>query len=310
VYDVQCKVDECLSAPASVTVTIEAGPNKAPTTTGIANQIAIVKESFSLSTATSFADPEGQTLTYAASKLPRGLSINATSGVISGSPATVGVSTVTVTATDPGGLAVSATFTITVNEASNTAPTLVMPSPAVNATITVGQGYALNVASVFTDAETPAQLNYSVSGLSKGINYNPKTNIISGSPNVAGVLVITLTATDPGKLSTSTSYTLTLRAVSARMAAESAESTLKLQLDVYPNPVVGSSVAVQILNAADQTVQLRLIDLRGKVVHEQQVQVLSNQHTERVELGSLPAGMFLIQISTGGQSQAKTILRQ
>ncbi|HEY0109849.1 MAG TPA: putative Ig domain-containing protein, partial [Fibrella sp.] len=267
---------------------------------------------FSLATAPAFADPENQALTYSASKLPKGLSIDVTSGIISGTPSKSGETTVTVTATDPGKLSVSTSFVLTVNEPVNTAPTVVSSVPS--ATVIVGQVYSLNVASVFTDAETPAQLNYSVSGLSKGINYNPKTNTISGSPNVAGVLAVVLTATDPGKLSTSTSFTLTLKAAGARIGSEShivgQENTLKLQLEVYPNPVVGSSVSVQIRNAADQTVQLRLIDLRGKVVHEQQVQVLTNQHIERVELSNVPAGMLLLHVSTDSQSQAKTIIKQ
>src|SRR5262245_49294783 len=42
----------------------------------------------------------GQTLTYTASGLPAGLSINSSSGLISGTPATAGTYTVKVTATD------------------------------------------------------------------------------------------------------------------------------------------------------------------------------------------------------------------
>jgi non-reducing end alpha-L-arabinofuranosidase len=60
----------------------------------------------------------GQTLTYTASGLPTGLTINSGTGLISGTPTTAGTSTVTVSATDTTGASGSATFTWTVNNAT------------------------------------------------------------------------------------------------------------------------------------------------------------------------------------------------
>jgi endo-1,4-beta-xylanase len=56
----------------------------------------------------------GQTLIYAASGLPAGLSVNAASGVISGTPTTANTYTVTITVSDTTGVSASATFTWTV----------------------------------------------------------------------------------------------------------------------------------------------------------------------------------------------------
>ena len=57
----------------------------------------------------------GQTLTYSATGLPAGLSINSSSGLISGTPSTAGTSNVTVTAKDTTNASGSASFTWTIS---------------------------------------------------------------------------------------------------------------------------------------------------------------------------------------------------
>jgi hypothetical protein len=57
----------------------------------------------------------GQTLTYSAAGLPAGLSINSSTGLISGTPTTAATSSVTVTAKDTTNASGSASFTWTIN---------------------------------------------------------------------------------------------------------------------------------------------------------------------------------------------------
>jgi hypothetical protein len=66
----------------------------------------------------SATDTAGGTLSYSATGLPAGLSINSSSGLISGTPTTAGTSTVTVTVTDTTNASGSATFTWTVTGSS------------------------------------------------------------------------------------------------------------------------------------------------------------------------------------------------
>jgi hypothetical protein len=64
----------------------------------------------------------GQTLSYTATGLPAGLSINSSSGLISGTPTAAGTSTVAVTAKDTTGAAGTGSFTWTVNAAGAGGP--------------------------------------------------------------------------------------------------------------------------------------------------------------------------------------------
>ena len=84
------------------------------TVTNPGNQTSTVGTAVSLQvTATDSAS--GQTLTYSATGLPAGLSINASTGLISGTPTTSGSNSVTVTAKDTTGATGSASFTWTIN---------------------------------------------------------------------------------------------------------------------------------------------------------------------------------------------------
>ncbi len=176
---------------------------------------ATVGVGFSLNVGNVFTDAQTPTqLLLSANGLPAGL--NLSGNTLSGTPANAGVSTVTLMATDPGGLATTTTFQITSSQASvpvtpptNTAPTVVN---AINPqSATVGTGYTLPVGSVFTDSQTPGQLSLSASGLPQGLSLNGA--VITGTPSMTGSSTITLRATDPGGLSVATSFQLVVNSI-------------------------------------------------------------------------------------------------
>jgi serine protease len=75
------------------------------------------------------SDSGSSTLTYSASGLPAGLSINSTSGLISGTPTTAATSSATVTATDTTGASGSTSFSWTVNAKSGCTAAQLLGNP-------------------------------------------------------------------------------------------------------------------------------------------------------------------------------------
>ena len=93
---------------------IVTNPGNTVTVTNPGNQTGTVGTAVSLQIhATDSAS--GQTLTYSATGLPAGLSINSSSGLISGTPTTASTSSVTVTAKDTTNASGSASFTWTIS---------------------------------------------------------------------------------------------------------------------------------------------------------------------------------------------------
>jgi hypothetical protein len=109
---------------AAFTWTISStGGNNTVTVTNPGNQTGTVGTAASLQIHASDS-ASGQTLSYSATGLPAGLSINSSTGLISGTPTTAATSNVTVTATDTTGAHGSAAFTWTISSGGCTAAQL------------------------------------------------------------------------------------------------------------------------------------------------------------------------------------------
>jgi hypothetical protein len=178
-----------------------------PTATTIANQSAYEGKAFSLNVTSHFTAPAaGDALTYSAS-LPTGLSINAHTGVISGTPtdSDFGNHTITVTATDAHGKGVSETFHLAVGDSGPTATTIA------NQSAYEGKAFTLNAASHFTAPAAGDTLTYSAS-LPAGLSIDHNTGVISGTPTDSdfGNHAIAITATDAHGKAVSESLHLTV----------------------------------------------------------------------------------------------------
>ncbi|BFU45883.1 beta strand repeat-containing protein [Krasilnikovia sp. MM14-A1004] len=134
--------------------------------------------------------------TWSATGLPAGLSINAASGAITGTPTTAGAYATKVTATDAGKRVGSASFTWT----TGVAPTVTNPGPR-----TAVMGTAVSQAMSASGGKAPYV--WSATGLPAGVSINASTGAITGVPAAAGVYTTRVTATDAAKIPGSTSFT-------------------------------------------------------------------------------------------------------
>jgi hypothetical protein len=105
------------------------GPGNTVTVTNPGNQTGTVGTPIGGVQVHATDSASGQTLTYAASGLPAGLSINSVTGLISGTPTAAGASTVTVTGTDTTGASGSAVFTWTISGSTPTSTCHVAYTP-------------------------------------------------------------------------------------------------------------------------------------------------------------------------------------
>ena len=140
----------------------------------------------------SFAVTASNTPTsFTATGLPSGLSINPTTGVISGTPTRAGSSVIHLSATNSGGTGIG-TVSLTVNPPPVVTPPSPVISSAATASATVGTFFTYKIAA----SNAPASFN--ATGLSAGLTVNTTTGVISGTPTGTGSAVIHLSATNTG----------------------------------------------------------------------------------------------------------------
>ena len=191
--------------------------NQAPVPAGaIPAQTAHVGEAAAVDVSSYFNDPDGDALSYAAAS---GNAVVATVAV-SGSTVTAtgvaqGTATITVTATDPGGLSAQQSFEVTV---PNRAPEPVGSIP--DTELIMAEDQSVDVAEYFNDPDGDA-LSYAASSADDGV----ATVAVSGSTvevvaAAAGSVTITITASDPGGLEAQQQWAVTVKPNPDRAALE------------------------------------------------------------------------------------------
>ena len=132
---------------------------------------------------------------FAAAGLPAGLSLNTTTGAISGTPAAAGISGVVLTAANAFGSGPSVNLTLTIGNFS-----------AISSATTIAGVVGTSLTYGLTATNSP--LGYNLAGLPAGLAFNSVTGVISGAPATAGNY--TLTASGNNALGSGAPTLLTL----------------------------------------------------------------------------------------------------
>ena len=141
------------------------------------------------------------TFSVSAGSLPAGLSLNAATGAITGTPTAAATSNFTITATDGLGATGARAYSVTINAA-------ITVNPATLPNGTVGTAYSQTVSA--TGGTGSYTFSVSVGSMPAGLSLNAATGAITGTPTTAATSNFTITAADG--LGAARAYSVTMNA--------------------------------------------------------------------------------------------------
>ena len=187
------------------TITVSSAANVAPQITSTPVTSAAVGVAYSYDV--NATDANGGTLSYSLTQAPAGMSINAINGLIAWTPsaAQTGEQAVTVRVVDPGGLAATQVFSISV--ASVNAAPQITSTAVTSATAGVAYSYDVNA----TDSNGDV-LGYALTQAPSGMSIDALSGLIAWTPSAtqAGSQAVSVRVSDPGGFGATQSFSITV----------------------------------------------------------------------------------------------------
>ncbi len=175
--------------PAGVSspITVRINPNTVPAITSLNTATGLMNTVFGGYQILTTNVPILSYAVLAPSVLPAGLTLNTSSGAITGTPTASGLVTTNLTATNAAGTSVPFALSFTINPSS--APGITSPTFA-----NFAAGVAITPVSVV--ATNPVISAYAATNLPPGLAINTTSGVISGTPTTPGLFSATLSATN------------------------------------------------------------------------------------------------------------------
>jgi len=172
-------------------------PNRAPLAVGtIADRSVYVDSTATVDVAERFTDPDGDALAYAAASSDASrVAVDVSGAAVTVTGMAVGNATLTVTATDPGGLAAEQVFEVTV---PNRAPRAV--DAIEDRVVEVDSVVAVDVAAHFTDPDRDSLEYSAASSDATRATIEMSGGVLTVTGVASGAATVTVTAADPGGL--------------------------------------------------------------------------------------------------------------
>ena len=217
-------------------------------------------------------------------RAPEGIVLSGTSSsAVSGTLTSVGVRSISVVVSSAGGGPVS---TATISVMANAPNVSISAAPSL--TISTGQSATLTA--------------------SGGSAYRWSTGPSSPAISVSTAGTYSVTATSSAGCRASTSAVVSVTSASGgRKAAEKA--IVPLQVLVLGNPLLRGQVVVEVSGVKEQLLRYELMDVKGNLVNERQVDAAGTIDRQTLDLGGHSGGVFILRVSTSTQSQTVKVIR-